>query len=55
MMRVDGPPAVLLVLLSTLSCKAEKVGSNIDQLTPWNFEDVVGGDNHVLALFHAPW
>merc|ERR1711959_234988 len=46
----------VLVLCAKLNEAAgEKVGSNIDQLTPWNFEEVVGGDKHVLVLFHAPW
>jgi len=27
----------------------------IGTLTPWNFDEVVGGDNHVFVMFHAPW
>lgn len=29
--------------------------ANLTQITPWNFDDVVGRDKHVLVLFAAPW
>jgi len=29
--------------------------TNISSLTPWNFDETVGGERHVLAMFHAPW
>merc|ERR1719421_2260940 len=27
----------------------------LGQLTPWNFDEHVGGETAVLAMFHAPW
>merc|ERR1719331_3802559 len=29
--------------------------ANLTQITPWNFEEKVGRDQHVLVMFAAPW
>jgi len=29
--------------------------ANLTQITPWNFDEIVGGDNNVLVMFQAPW
>lgn len=28
---------------------------NITNLTPWNYDEVIGSEKHVFAMFHAPW
>jgi len=29
--------------------------AELEALTPWNFDEVVGDEKHVLAMFYAPW
>jgi len=54
----------VLPLLSLVACSIEFVrgGDNagtestaLKTLTPWNFDEHVGGENHVVAMFYAPW
>merc|ERR1711934_1309453 len=55
--------SALLISLCQLTCaRADKeedwsktAGSALTQLTPWNFDELVGGEKHVLAMFYAPW
>lgn len=65
------PPRILFVVACCLSMLALPITTaegakkdedvfasnpaNLTQITPWNFDDVVGRDNHVLVLFAAPW
>jgi len=48
--------ALLAVHASDVETKdAATIGSELTQLTPWNFDEMVGQEKNVLVMFYAPW
>merc|ERR1711939_32103 len=47
--------ALVSLLLFQFIVSGHAQEKKTQQLTPWNFEEHVGGEKHVLAMFHAPW